>query len=227
MHINIMVKGPFADYHKQRHIEKMLMHPSDAGIDMFPMEVTKSHCIERDAGTAAAHCSTQWMFHISTGVHMVMPVGFYGRITGRSSSIQKLFGADVIESTMDAGYSGIWEVRIKCHYQDRRRVEAAINRCITGRMAIAQCIPTPVAKPIFTDWDQDYVDACGRGDKAYGSTDHIKSPVLVAQEALLALSDKLFERAQERGETPTTMAPPMLPQYREGFRDWFRRFLPR
>lgn len=156
-----MIGGDRAIFHLQRYKEKMLIHDSDVGFDLYPMAVQKTEYLG------------SWVqIFVQTGIHVIMPQRIAGIIVGRSSSVSKLCGASVELGVIDPGYTGEWMVRLKTLRTDREEVMDAIMEYTTKGVAIAQFLAMKIVHPHFIEWDPTIADRHKRGAKGWGSTDN-------------------------------------------------------
>lgn len=162
---NFAVSGVMAEYHAHRHAEKIKKHPTDCGIDLYPSDIRK---LDKFAAS--------YQFLVGTKFHLNPPVGSFGWLTDRSSSLSKLAGAHVVDGKIDAGYTGELLVRVSCPANDivAEQVSLAISDCIENKVAIAQIIVCmfiiPNAFNIFTESGL-IAPISGRGSAGFGSTD--------------------------------------------------------
>lgn len=120
-------------------------HPGDAGFDLATLEDTTVHAGE-------------WTM-LRTGVSCAVPEGWWGRITGRSSTRIR-WNLAVQDAVIDAGYTG--ELMIGVNLQGQG------NRVIPAGTRLAQYILHPVWDGIVvpvTDLPQT-----ARGTNGYGSS---------------------------------------------------------
>ena len=170
------VDGPLADFHIQRHKEKIAKCPGDCGFDLYPMKIHSSKDLgERyqegpNAGCLVNELYGQTLFMVDTGIKTYCPPGSYGRIVSRSSSIEALHGAIVIDGTIDSGYIGWLYVRILCHTSNFDSTGRAIMDAIFQKRALAQLIPTPCIAAVLQKVDMSGATT-PRGEKGFGSTD--------------------------------------------------------
>jgi dUTP pyrophosphatase len=120
-------------------------HDTDAGFDLATLEDAELHSGERVL--------------IKTGVRGAVPVGWYGRITGRSSALSR-WQIKVHEGIIDAGYTG--ELMIGVTYTGLGHVD------VPRGTRLAQYILAPV-------WEGDIeiveeLPTTLRGEKGWGSS---------------------------------------------------------
>lgn len=121
-------------------------HPGDAGFDVATLEDVTLHYGERTL--------------LRTGVRAVVPEGWYGRLTGRSSAATR-WQVDVHEGVIDAGYTG--ELKIAVTYKG-----GGGSVVVPAGTRLGQYILGPV-------WDGELVmvkelPATLRGEKGFGSS---------------------------------------------------------
>mgnify|MGYP006267505847 CR=1 FL=1 len=161
----VMIKGSRAQFHINRHALKLHRHRFDAGIDLYPAV----------APITSEPLGNSWVrLWIHTFVHMVTPPGVLSILQGRSSTADKLGGAFVIPSIIDPGYAGELRIRVHCLKQDEDLTRRLIMQHINEEKALAQIVLTPYVFAGFSEWNQQLVDALGRGEAGYGSTDSIE-----------------------------------------------------
>lgn len=119
-------------------------HEGDAGYDLFTVkDVLLEPGVPQD---------------VPTGIRMELPVGFWARITGRSSTIRK-HKILVNEGIIDQGYTG--ELFVLCiNLGEPIRIPAGTR--------LAQLIPHPL---VNTDWQEvTSLNETSRGQKGFGSS---------------------------------------------------------
>ena len=99
--------------------------------------------------------------NIPTGIRLEIPVGYYVRITGRSSTLRK-HNLLVNEGIIDAGYTGEMFVSAK-----NMGTEPFVVEC---GMRLAQLIFAPVVPVQFNEIDRVKPVAGTRGNNGFGST---------------------------------------------------------
>jgi len=117
---------------------------------------------------------------VDTGVHVEIPRGYVGILTGRSSMSAQDW--ECVQGTIDAGYTG----SIKVLLRNRR----PISRALVEGSKIAQLILVPCITPEIRQVDR--LQETARGDGGFGSTGRL------AKEAQ--------RRLDEAKPTPPTMA---------------------
>jgi dUTP pyrophosphatase len=120
-------------------------YPGDAGVDLT---VIKSAIIQPGAGV-----------DLSTGLRIELPVGHWGRITGRSSTLRKR-GFFVNEGIIDNGYRGELFVYAFNPTDQPITVEAGAR--------LAQLIVAPIVDPVVVEVEE--LSESARGDKGFGSS---------------------------------------------------------
>jgi dUTP pyrophosphatase len=122
-------------------------HDTDAGLDLATSETVRLHYGSRVL--------------IRTGVFGAVPVGWYGRITGRSSALSK-WNIHVHQGIIDAGYTG--ELMIGATY---RGSEGHVD--IPAGTRLAQYILGPVWEGRIEETDE-LPSVSARGDNGWGSS---------------------------------------------------------
>ena len=165
MMAGVGIGGLRAEYHELRYNDKIVKCPGDCGIDLFPCDIKK---VEQKGPLA--------VYLVSTGVHILLPSGAYGRIVSRSSTIDKLNGGWVIDGTIDAGYTGEYFIRVAAHGKvDMTTVpwtgpiDDEIRICIAKGQALAQVIIAPFFVPHLQTVNVARIGS-PRGDAGFGST---------------------------------------------------------
>lgn len=158
----VMVKGIKADFHAEKNALKRSKCQFDAGFDVYP-----DRCEPKVTQLAGVT-----LFTIGTSVNFCFPVGTYGYLVERSSSLEKLVGARVKPGIFDAGYVGECLIQVVCRFDDWEQVMAAIQRAQLAQLAIAQMLVLPCLMPVFSKWDDKLIPP-GRGSNGFGSTDII------------------------------------------------------
>lgn len=162
MSYTLMIGGTSAPLHRTKLAEKLKVHPNDAGIDLFPESIGK---VEHHEMTGTS------MLYVHTGVRILFPVGTYGHLIGRSSTVTKLQGGDVVAAVIDSGYTGELLVRVVFPRPALDPMRVLLAKLIAKQVAIAQIIPVQVAPTIWVEWNDDIAAQMGRGDRGFGSTD--------------------------------------------------------
>lgn len=128
-----------------RAVMPSFAYPGDAGMDLTVIEP-----ITLKPGMAA---------DVPTGLSIELPLGFWGRITGRSSTLRKR-GLLVNEGVIDQGYRGPLFVYVKN---------------LNGRTAevkpgdrLAQLIVAPLVRPEVMEVEE--LGASVRGNNGFGSS---------------------------------------------------------
>lgn len=109
----------------------------------------------KESFTLKAHSS----YFIDTGVHLEIPSGMYGQISGKSG-LNKHHNIYCFNGIIDAGYSGSVGVNLY-NFSDED------YEFVKGQK-IAQIIFNYCAKPIIAEFPS--IDKGPRGDTGYGST---------------------------------------------------------
>lgn len=121
-------------------------YPSDAGYDLFSRE---EFCI-----WPGGHHT------FDTGVHIDIPDGFYGEITGKSGLNRDHHIGPAFNGTIDAGYTGSIGVTL---YNFGKH-----DKLFKPGEKIAQIVFKPVETPAMMEVDE--LDQHARGSNGYGST---------------------------------------------------------
>ena len=120
-------------------------YPDDAGWDLAALETVRVPVGARK--------------EVRTGLAIAIPAGYYGRVTGRSSTIRKM-GIFVYEGVADAGFRGEWTM----HVENRSWVPQVIE----GGQYIAQLIISPFQE---VEWQEvPALVPTVRGERGYGSS---------------------------------------------------------
>lgn len=122
-------------------------HSDDAGFDLFVSADT----------TVPAH----GFMDVPSGVHVQLPNGYWGMLTGRSSTIRKR-GLLVVQGIIDTGYTGelfsaVWNLTDQ-------------NVLLEQGERIAQLIILPNSTANSVLKRVDGLGATGRGDRGFGSS---------------------------------------------------------
>ena len=128
-----------------RAILPAFAYPGDAGMDLTVIEA-----VTLKPGEAA---------DVPTGLAIELPLGFWGRITGRSSTLRKR-GLLVNEGVIDQGYRGPLFVYVKNLNGRTQQVKPGDR--------LAQLIVAPLVRPQVME-----VEVLGdsiRGDQGFGSS---------------------------------------------------------
>lgn len=128
-----------------RAILPSFAYPGDAGMDLTVIEP-----VTLKPGAAA---------DVPTGLAVELPLGFWGRITGRSSTLRKR-GLLVNEGVIDQGYRGPLFVYVK-------NLNGRTAEVLPGDR-LAQLIVAPLVRPEVVE-----TEALGesvRGDNGFGSS---------------------------------------------------------
>ena len=161
--VRLPVTGLRAESYVQRQEAKLRACPWDAGLDLYPTSIEK---VTPYGLVAVIWCTTGLITHIAPG--------FKGTLVGRSSSLERLNGGEVVVSVIDAGYQGEILVRIRCPNLQGcvESVSQAIDVCIAGQVAIAQLLieSSFVVVPAVP---QVQPPPTGRGNGGFGSTDQL------------------------------------------------------
>lgn len=120
-------------------------YPGDAGMDLVTVKTE-----ELAPGEAR---------DLSTGLHVELPIGFWARITGRSSTMRKR-GLLVNEGIIDNGYRGELFVYVKNLTADPVVVEAGAR--------LAQLILQPIIRPEILECEE--LAESVRGSAGFGSS---------------------------------------------------------
>lgn len=96
---------------------------------------------------------------LPTGVAIQLPVGFYARLVGRSSTLRKR-GLFVFEGIIDQGYRGPLFVFVE------NKTDAVVE--VADGSRIAQIIVQPIFQPRLEQVQQ--LDDSERGSKGFGSS---------------------------------------------------------
>ena len=159
--VRLPLTGLRAESYVIRQQAKLQKCAFDAGLDLYPTSLER---ITHHGFTAILWCNTGVITHIAPG--------FKGTLIGRSSSIDRLNGAEVVVSVIDAGYQGEILIRVRCPNL-QGPIDAtvkSVQECITGQTAIAQLliehclVVVPVIPPLPPP-------PTGRGNGGFGSTD--------------------------------------------------------
>lgn len=120
-------------------------YPGDAGMDLT--------CIE------PAYLGPGQGIDVPTGIAIEMPTGYWGRITGRSSTRRKL-GLFVVEGVIDEGYRGELLVYVVNQNAHPMGIQAGdrLAQLILQRVVQAPC-----------EWADELVPSA-RGTNGFGST---------------------------------------------------------
>jgi dUTP pyrophosphatase len=137
-HLHLRYTGPGRPPHRA--------YDDDAGLDLYTHEET----------TIAPHAFAD----VPCGIAVAFPRGWYGRITGRSSTIRTR-GLLVIEGIIDEGYrgplfAGVWNLT------DQPVTVASGDR-------VAQMILHPTAPPLIIEYTA-YLPDSARGAAGFGSS---------------------------------------------------------
>lgn len=157
----IHVDGLKASYHIQKHKQKVMIHPLDAGLDIYAT---------RSGWTTESLSKSVSLINVDTAFHTIFGPGIFAILTSRSSSITNLAGGEVLMGTIDAHYTGEIKVRIKCLTADLAEVESALGKCAIDEVAIAQMIFLQYLFPGMQPKPSS-LSGITRGDKGFGSTD--------------------------------------------------------
>lgn len=158
----IMIQGLKADFHAQQYALKASKCPFDAGFDLFPASsepVVVSH-------------PNGLLFTIDTFLNCVFPIGTFGLIAERSSSMTKLGAARIKQGIIDSGYTGEIKIQVVSLPEQLTATMDCIKLCAKNNVAIAQMLVLPVMRPMFAIWDDKKVPP-GRGGNGFGSTDNL------------------------------------------------------
>lgn len=158
---NIPITGIRAESVILRHNNKLQSCPFDAGLDLYPTIIEKV--------TNHGHLAIIWC---CTGIALHVSPGWRGIITGRSSSIDRLNGGEIIQDIIDAGYQGEFYVRVRVpnNMGIIEHVKKSIAECVVGPIAIAQfIIEQSLAIVPFVPPTQ--LPPTQRGPNGFGSTD--------------------------------------------------------
>lgn len=156
----VMIQGLKADFHQQQHAIKVAKCPFDAGFDLYPAS-TVPH---------VARLANGLLFTIDTFLHCVFPIGTFGFICERSSSLVKLGAARIKPGIIDSGYTGEIKIQVVSLNETFDATMELIKQAQDGSLAIAQMLVMPVMRPVFAVWDEKKVPP-GRGNAGFGSTD--------------------------------------------------------
>lgn len=153
--------GLKADYHVNRHKQKMSACPFDAGFDLYVTRVEPK--IE--------YLGKIVVISVSTAMHLVFGVNTFGLLLERSSTMTKLMGARVKTGVIDAGYTGEIIIQVVCHEDQEFVTLESIKVCANSETSFAQILPQQAFVPVFQPVDPTKLPIKGRGSNGFGSTD--------------------------------------------------------
>lgn len=171
MRTQVQIAGPGARLTEARYAAKLALHPGDCGIDLFPRLVD-----EKEIQTVSLGFYQIWS--VPTGVHVMIPEGYFAYVCARSSTYEKLHGCSVIPGVIDHGYTGEYRIRIQVPTPAMggyggaavmMKMTEAILDCAGRNIALAQFMLIPFAQAGF-ELVAGLSDSA-RGDNGYGSTD--------------------------------------------------------
>lgn len=157
----IGVWGIKAEFHVNKHKEKLAKYKVDCGIDLFPSST------DPEVSTLSPNVSR---INIFTGVHFIFPPGITGLIFDRSSTPLVLHGATTYGGVIDPLYTGEMKVHVHCHPDDVLAVVSDIRQCAAKGTAVAQVIPIVFNYPSF-ELLPHLPSYNMRDQRGYGSTD--------------------------------------------------------
>ncbi len=166
----IRLTGINAGLTSDRYLAKMQVHPGDAGMDLYPLVFTPD-CITR------TYANFNMVWCIPVGLSLLVPEGYVGIITGRSSSLTKMAGNPVAQSIIDHGYTGPLFVNITIPYEkspEQENTKELYERLIeftAQKQAIAQIIF--IAYSLLHPIVVTELPKTPRGEKGFGSTDNL------------------------------------------------------
>lgn len=173
--MKIPVIGDGSSQFIRGHERKLGLHPGDCGIDLYPMVRAQDDLIWSSLGFYR-------IVSVPTRVQLLVPAGHFAWITGRSSSVDKLMGCQVIPGIIDHGYTGEYRIRVavpevSMGMSKGTMLENLILQHSRDGIALAQAIILPFMRAELewvTDfkWDQ-LTKNLGRGAAGYGSTDKV------------------------------------------------------
>lgn len=158
----IKISGARAGYIIDQYQSKLIHNPGDCGLDLYPT------CVVLGNQVPYEEYQSYVIFSIPTEVHIGIPEGYFGMIVPRSSSVNKLEGADVVSGIIDSGYTGEYRIRVKCLIQDMGRMMNLISELASAQVALAQLIIIPFATLRLMEVSEI---TGARGHRGYGSTD--------------------------------------------------------
>lgn len=159
---DVMIAGDGAAQTIARYQEKLTRNPGDCGMDLFPQA--------RQVGDISyIHYGDITILSVPTKVSIAVPDGYFAWITPRSSTWDKLMGAEVLPGIIDHGYTGEYRIRIRCAIQSAAMVKAEVIGMSGLGMALAQVIIIPYTRMSLRLVER--LPDSGRGAQGYGSTD--------------------------------------------------------
>ncbi len=164
----LLIAGPNAELTRNFYANKLEDHPGDAGMDIFPL-------VRSEMDVITTHAPFGQLWRIETGIAVHIPEGFFGVITGRSSTVSKLMGATLVQGIIDHGYVGPIYVMVKVpgeHGGERSYVLDLMERLreyTTSKQAIAQMLFIPYAQVNLEVVES--MPETKRGVNGFGSTD--------------------------------------------------------
>lgn len=120
-------------------------YPGDAGVDLT---IVRGGIIEPHTGR-----------DLPTGLRIELPEGYWGRITGRSSTLRKR-GLLINEGIIDGGYRG--ELFIYCYNPNGAPIP------VESGARLAQLILAPIIMPAIAEVDE--LAPSARGENGFGSS---------------------------------------------------------
>lgn len=166
----VRMLGINAKLTSDRYTTKMQAHPGDAGMDLFPFVHSKD-----DITRTYSNYNMIWC--IPVGLSLLVPEGYVGVITGRSSSLTKLGGNPITQSIIDHGYTGPLFVNLTVPYEtspeqlNLKELYGSLFEFTEKQQAIAQIlfIAYSTVHPIIVE----SLPKTARGEKGFGSTDQV------------------------------------------------------
>jgi dUTP pyrophosphatase len=129
----------------ERAVLPSFAYPGDAGVDLT---IVKGGIIEPHTGR-----------DLPTGLRVELPEGFWGRITGRSSTLRKR-GLLINEGIIDQGYRG--ELFVYCYNPNGSPIP------VESGARLAQLILAPIVVPQIVEVDE--LAESARGTNGFGSS---------------------------------------------------------
>lgn len=162
--------GINAQLTSDRYTAKIQVHPGDAGMDLYPF-------VHSNDDITRTYSNFNQVWCIPVGLQLLVPEGYVGIITGRSSSLTKMAGNPITQSIIDHGYTGPLFVNITIPYEkspEQANTKELYERLIEyteQKQAIAQIlfIAYSLLHPIVVT----SLPITPRGEKGFGSTDNL------------------------------------------------------
>lgn len=145
-----------------KYRQKMAGYAGDCGMDLYPSMGNPHDFTVNKYGS-------QVVMSFPTEVSILIPDGYFAMMVGRSSSIDKLYGFEVVPGIIDSGYTGEYRIRVATVLSAQAMIAMEVHSFSLRETALAQVIMMP-----YVGMRLHYVDllpVTRRGASGYGSTD--------------------------------------------------------